>query len=178
MGFAADGTYTPPNGAENAFAGQTIASATWNAIFTDLSTALTLLGKGPLPVVNAGTLGFFKKTVDFNSANSDNSIAITLPTGVANYTVGNLKIANASASISTATFSLFTAAGATGVTVITSTAITITTALANTANNAMTVAPLTANTITYNVATLFFRVGTPQGSAATADVLITIIPIP
>jgi hypothetical protein len=39
------GVYTPPNGAENAFPGEVIASATWNAIFTDISTALTQLGQ-------------------------------------------------------------------------------------------------------------------------------------
>ena len=42
--------YTPPNGAENAFPGQIIASATWNSIFTDLSTALTFLGQQQTPV--------------------------------------------------------------------------------------------------------------------------------
>jgi hypothetical protein len=44
------GVYTPPNGAENAFAGQIIASATWNAIFTDISAALTQLAQGLVTV--------------------------------------------------------------------------------------------------------------------------------
>ena len=39
------GIYTPPNGATNAFPGEVIASATWNAIFTDISAALTQLGQ-------------------------------------------------------------------------------------------------------------------------------------
>jgi len=39
------GVYTPPNGAENAFPGEIIASATWNAIFTDIATALTQVGQ-------------------------------------------------------------------------------------------------------------------------------------
>lgn len=39
------GVFTPPNGAENAFPGQVIASATWNAVFTDISNALTQLGQ-------------------------------------------------------------------------------------------------------------------------------------
>jgi hypothetical protein len=42
---SATGVYTPPNGAENAFPGEVIASATWNAIFTDISNALTQLGQ-------------------------------------------------------------------------------------------------------------------------------------
>lgn len=36
-------TYTPPTGAESAAPGQVLQSATWNAIFTDLAAALTLL---------------------------------------------------------------------------------------------------------------------------------------
>lgn len=40
------GIYTPPDGAENAFAGEIIRSATWNSIFTDISAALTQLGTG------------------------------------------------------------------------------------------------------------------------------------
>jgi len=39
------GVYSPPNGAENAFPGEVIASATWNAIFTDIAAALTQLGQ-------------------------------------------------------------------------------------------------------------------------------------
>lgn len=41
----ATGIYTPPNGATNAFPGEVIASATWNAVFTDIATALTQLGQ-------------------------------------------------------------------------------------------------------------------------------------
>jgi hypothetical protein len=36
-------TYTPPIGAENAAPGQVVQSAVWDSIFTDLSSALTLL---------------------------------------------------------------------------------------------------------------------------------------
>jgi hypothetical protein len=39
------GVFTPPNGATNAFPGQIIASATWNAIFTDIANALTQVGQ-------------------------------------------------------------------------------------------------------------------------------------
>ena len=55
------GIYTPPNGAENAFPGEIIASATWNAIFTDISNALTQLGQqqivqSPRVISSSGTL--------------------------------------------------------------------------------------------------------------------------
>jgi hypothetical protein len=48
MPFDSTGTYTPPAGAESAAPGQVIASATWNAIFTDISSALTRLGQGQI----------------------------------------------------------------------------------------------------------------------------------
>lgn len=38
------GTYSAPSGSTSAFSGQVIASATWNAIFTDITTALGLVG--------------------------------------------------------------------------------------------------------------------------------------
>lgn len=41
MTYSATGTYTPAAGALTAAAGQTIQSAVWNAVFGDLSTALT-----------------------------------------------------------------------------------------------------------------------------------------
>ncbi len=50
------GVYTAPSGSTTAFSGQTIASATWNAIFTDISTALGQLGQaniGGLCVLSA-----------------------------------------------------------------------------------------------------------------------------
>jgi hypothetical protein len=44
MPFDNKGNYTPAAGSENATPGAVIRSATWNAIFTDLQTALTTLG--------------------------------------------------------------------------------------------------------------------------------------
>jgi PPE-repeat protein len=50
------GIYTPPSGATTAAPGDLIKSATWDAIFTDLSSALTLLGQqlyGTTPVTSS-----------------------------------------------------------------------------------------------------------------------------
>lgn len=41
MPYSSSGAYTAATGATTAFSGQVIASATWNAIFTDLQTALS-----------------------------------------------------------------------------------------------------------------------------------------
>lgn len=45
MPFNAAGVYTPSAGATTAVPGDLIRSSTWNAIFTDLSSAITLLGQ-------------------------------------------------------------------------------------------------------------------------------------
>lgn len=45
---AVTGVYTPAAGATTAAPGDIIASATWNAIFTDIASALTKLGQGQL----------------------------------------------------------------------------------------------------------------------------------
>src|SRR4051812_27336791 len=45
MPFDATGVFTPPDGSQNAFPGQVIRSAVWNATFTDIADALTLLGQ-------------------------------------------------------------------------------------------------------------------------------------
>lgn len=45
MPFAATGVYTPASGATDAAPGDLIRSATWDAIFVDITAALTLLGR-------------------------------------------------------------------------------------------------------------------------------------
>jgi hypothetical protein len=55
MPFDSHGAYTPATGATTAVAGALIKSATWNAIFTDLSSALTLLGE---QLYNTNTVTF------------------------------------------------------------------------------------------------------------------------
>lgn len=124
------------------------------------------------------TSTFVLRGINFNSGNTDNAIPITLPPGVTNYRVVNVQIANASASISTATFGVFSATGGGGTAIMAAgQVITVTSSAANANNNAQTATPATANTESYNFATLYFRVGTAQGSAATGDVIITISPL-
>ena len=55
MAFNSGGVYTPASGATSAIPGGLIQSAVWNAIFTDISSALTLLGRqlyGSTPVTS------------------------------------------------------------------------------------------------------------------------------
>lgn len=118
--------------------------------------------------------------VNFNSANSDTSLPIALPPGYTRYRINQIIISGASASISTATWGLFTAAGGGGTAISAAgQTISVTTASENTGNNMLVVAPATINQNlqSFNAATLFFRVGTAQGSAATATVTVTYTPV-
>src|ERR1051326_389854 len=116
--------------------------------------------------------------VNFNSATTDTTIPITLPTGFTRYVVATVRISGASASISTATAGVFTGAGATGQTVAATQAITVTTASDNANNNAMSLTLTNGSTESYTAANLFFRVTTAQGAAATGTVTIAIAPLP
>lgn len=124
-----------------------------------------------------------KTAVDFNSGNTDNAIAVTLPTGFTRFIVNQVRISGASASLTTATFGVFTAAAGGGTAVVASgTACTVSTASADSTNNAQNCSIFANNNNTaFGVATvpnLYFRVQTAQGSAATGNVTVSIVPLP
>lgn len=167
--------------------GASIGDSTFNALDS---------GAGVLAVKNGILLGtksilptgilYSKVTVDFNVGNTDTAIPITLPAGFTRYRVGPVgsatgigEISGASASISTATFGVFTATGGGGTAITNAgTAITVTTASENTSNNSMAIsANITPALQSFNVGTLYFRVGTAQGSAATGTVIIAYMPV-
>jgi hypothetical protein len=130
-----------------------------------------------MATAEAGVLRFRVTGVNFNSANTDNAVTITLPAGITRYLITRTMISNASASISTATVGVFTATGGGGQQIAANQAITVTQSAADTNNNAMQLSATNANTMAYNDTTLYVRVGTAQGSAATADVIIDIYPL-
>lgn len=120
---------------------------------------------------------FIAKAVNFNATNTDNAISIVLPTGITRYVVASARICNASHSLSTATMGVFNGTGgASGnQTIAADQAITVTATTANTVNNAMSLTLTNANTETYTSTTLYARVGTAEGAAATGDVIINIL---
>jgi hypothetical protein len=127
----------------------------------------------------AGVLNFCVTGVNFNSANTDNSITITLPTGRTRYIIYGVSISNASHTLVTATCGLFTAAAGGGVAIVSAgTAITVSATTDATVNNFQYVGVNSANTRSYTAGTLFFRVGTAEGAAATGDVTVAIVPLP
>ena len=123
------------------------------------------------------TQSLFRSTitaVNFNLANSDNQILINLPAGYTRWRCNRVAITNPSGALNTATFGLFTGIGATGIQIVSSgTACTITTNAIDTNNNAqMNNAPNNQNTLALSDTAVYFRLQTPQGNAATADVTV------
>lgn len=90
MPFNNSGTYTPASGAETAAPGDVIRSATWNNIFTDLSTALTTLGNmlysQNARVISGAAVGAVTVTA------SDSLIEITVSVSVVNLPASSLKL--------------------------------------------------------------------------------------
>lgn len=191
--------YTPPSGSENAFAGQTIASATWNATFTDLSNnGLAVVGKagastikgnntnavgvvGDLTPAQAGGLvgvgmyAFAARGVNFSASTvpSDTTITINVPTS--RYMVDRVAITNASASLLTSIVGLYTAINQGGVTVALSQSVLVSSSLADIANGSMILVLNSASLFAFNDATLQFHI--VSGVTATADVILYVRPM-
>lgn len=116
--------------------------------------------------------------INANSANTDNAITITLPTGYTKYRINNVMSYNPSTSLTNATAGVFTGAGGTGTTVVSNVALSaLTTNAAGTSGSLLAHAVVNVNSAFFNSSTLFYRIGTAQGSAATVDVTIQIVPL-
>ena len=133
-------------------------------------------------IIGLGNIELIASAVNFNSANTDTAFAITLPTGYTRFIVQAVRISGASASLSSSTFGVFSGAGGTGTAIVASgTACTITSSSDNTANNAQNATIAAGPSQSMTVAgfpSIYFRNQTAQGSAATANVSIMIIPLP
>ena len=138
-----------------------------------------ILGSSIATFLRTGMMVSKLTAVNLNSANSDNAIPIVLPVGFTRYVLHKIFVSHASVSLTTATAGVFSSTGGGGSTIVTNAALSsITSTAENNAANlmAMTIALGASNSL--NFSTLQFRVGTAQGSAATADVSIIYMPIP
>lgn len=122
------------------------------------------------------TIRYVIKGVNFNSASTDNPIAITLPIGSTTYSVNSCFVWGASHTLTTATASLYSGAGATGTAICADQALTPTSGTADTNLNyqEMTRATAAANTCFTTAKILYFRVGTAEGAAATGNVTLVL----
>lgn len=124
-------------------------------------------------------LGGSTGSINANSANTDNAITITSPT--TNYIIESIVVKNkgTTASLTTATFGVFTSTGGAGLAIAANQALSPITANAvNTDANAMALAITVGARTWINSTTLQGRVGTAQGAAATIDVYVYIRPLP
>ena len=148
-----------------------------------LTTGVT----GSLPVANGGigvSAGgaqyYLTASTNVNcNAVADTAISIVLPTGYTRYRVSIVSVFDASTDLSTATqvqFGLYSAVGGGGTQLLAPTACTVNTASANTAVNAQFIG--ISLTAIWSHATLYFRVTTAKGSAATCSVVLAIQPYP
>jgi hypothetical protein len=81
MPFSSEGVYSPASGAESAVPGGLIQSAVWNAIFTDISSALTLLGQQLYGTTTVTTSPYVPATTDtFLQINKASAVTVNLPT--------------------------------------------------------------------------------------------------
>src|SRR5215469_14968541 len=134
--------------------------ATWttDGVIQDSGFSIANLG---------GMLVSYLNGVNFNSSNTDNNLGVPLPVGFSKYRIHGIVISGATAAINSATCGVFTATGGSGFAVVASgTAITITTPNTDTNNNAQNLTIVNQNTMVLSDGVLYFRVQTPQGSAA------------
>lgn len=111
------------------------------------------------------------KGINFNQTSTDNAMAFTLPTGTTTYKVEKVTVWGASHTLTTATASLYTAASAGGVAIVADGALTPTSGTADTALDMQDLTIASATTA-FTDTPLYFRLGTPEGAAATANVTI------
>lgn len=130
---------------------------------------------------NGASLVISASGVNFNAV-ADTVIPVLLPPWATRYLVSGAVISGASVDVTTAQVGMFTAAAASGVTLVAgATAVTVASASDATNNNAQTLTVTNAATRSFLLAgqpSIYFRVTTGEGSAATANVSVTLTPLP
>lgn len=158
-----------------------ISSATWDAIHVDYGNAFSQIGPANLPYINGALLArYFINFAGANFAAASGTdiatFAITLPSGVTNYSVAGLRIGKAAATLGGVGVTLYTAPSAGGTLVMASTSTTVTSATANAANSYQVMTP--PQTVMTTGGNLYLHVTVSTGTtSSTADVQLEIVPI-
>lgn len=126
-----------------------------------------------------GLFAYSKTGINFNAANTDNTLLVNLPAGYTRYRIHSILLSHASATLTTATCGVFTQVSGAGTQVVaTGTAVTVSAAADDTNNNMQSFTIVDQDTRSLIDTTLFFRTQTAEGSAATGDVTIFYQPLP
>lgn len=195
---------TPASGSAANLTGTTAAVDTTNtnlatnAFVLNQAAAATPIGNGTAAVgtstrfaradhvhpidTKMGVLSATITGVNFNSANTDTAIPIVLPPGFTRFAGFRVSISHASQTLTTSTVGAFSTTGGGGLAIVAAgTANTVSTASDATSGNAQTIAAAFASMVAASLptpSTIYFRVGTAQGAAATADVTFDYFPLP
>lgn len=147
------------------------------ALDTWAETTITLFGRNLIATADAAaartllgvssTLGLLAYSTGINANSATTDTALTMLAG--NYIIEQVIVTNASISLTTATAGLFTAAGGAGTTLCSDQALTPLTATTKWMELSQ---QLVVGTDRFTAGTLYFRIGTAQGAAATLDVYI------
>ena len=132
------------------------------------------------PAFSPNAIIFTALNINFN-ATGDTAIPISLPPGFTRYKQNTILISGASASLSSSSVGVWTATAEGGTPIVSAVTPTITTASDGTINNLMSLTIVNLNTASYTLSgfpTLYFHVATAQGSAATASVTVSVVPLP
>jgi hypothetical protein len=155
-------------------------------ILTGLTGVLYGNGTSPITVataaqvaalIGAGSYVTAATAINFNLT-GDTAFPIALPAGFTRYLVREVRISNASISLTTAQFGVYTGTLQGGVNIVAQTLTGITNNTPGTNLNAYSATVIDSGTRFYNSATIYLNIGTPQGATATADASILITPMP
>jgi len=157
----------------------TVPDANGTLMLTSTPAAIAQLGNTSYSV---STINFVITGVNFNSANTDNAINISLPTGFTRYLINSVRTVNCTGTLNAVTIGVFTATGGGGTAVVTGgSGVGVTTGSDTTNGNAGANTVNNPNTLAYkltDVPTIYYRVQNAQGTATTGTVILQITPIP
>jgi hypothetical protein len=116
--------------------------------------------------------------INANSANTDNPINISLPVGYTKYRINNILSYNPSTSMTTASAGVFTAVAGGGTTVVSSVALAaLTTNTPGSSGSMLAHSVVNVNSAFFTSPTLYYRILSAQGTVATVDVMIQVVPL-
>ena len=136
----------------------------------------TLGGWAAAKMMEMGSIAVAAKAVNANVV-ADTALVVPLPPGFTRYRVTRVTCLAPSLSLSAAQAAVYTATAAGGTAVCSPQALSgLTTSTAGTAGNAIDLTLALAAATFFTATTLYFRITTAQGAAATVDVILHIQP--